>query len=172
MKYFIILLFIMFSACQDSTQVEASSDVSVRDQASSAVQSIANKQNKSSLKFYVFTNNFYNAKGMERPYIRLTSVAGESYIVPPLEYDTVETKYALIDGFKVKSGCIKVPERAFPLKVYICDSVSCTQSRYLADVVMPGHYGIVGVGGLFTPQVHPVSPCSDELVQYIKKDIE
>lgn len=172
MKYFIIFLFVMLSACQDGTRVEASSEASVRDQASNAVQAATNKQGKSGLKFYVFTNNFYNAKGMERPYVRLISVTGESYIVPPLEYDAVETKYAVIDGFKVKNGCIKVPERAFPLKVNICDSISCAKSQYLADVVMPNHYGIAGVGGLFIPQVYPVSPCSDEFVQYIKRDME
>ena len=175
MKYFIILLFIMFSACQDTTQsanssfTSASTDTSARDQASDAVQASTEKRETSGLKFYVFTNDFYNARGMERPYVRLISMSGESYIVPPVEYDEVKTEYAVINSFKVKSGCIKVPERSFPLKIHICDSVSCAQSRYLADIMVPNHYGIAGIGNLLIPQIYPVSPCSEEFVKLLKK---
>lgn len=128
------------------------------------------KLDKTRQKFYVFTNDFHSGLDVSRPYIRLVGATGEAYIIPPLEYEDVETEQAIISGFKVKNGCIKIPERGFPLKVNVCDTKVCTNSRYLADIVMPNNYGIAGVGGLLVPQVYPVSPCSEEFVHYIKNE--
>ena len=185
MRYLIILLLLINVACEQNTPgssfVAASTDGGTSTDVASA--SSHRKTRPSTFtpgkeeqegyeeQFYVFTNDFYNEKGTSRPYIRLTSKDGESYIIPPLEYADVETQYAVISGFKVKTGCVKVPGRAFPLKLYICDSVHCKNNYYLADIIMPNHYGIMGIGGLFAPQVYPASPCSEEFEQYIKRSL-
>lgn len=166
MRYLSALLIILLLSCQGNME---SMDSSVAFE-STDVNTMDTEQAQTRQKFYIFTNDFHSGLNIKRPYIRLVGATGESYVVPPLEYEDVETDQAIISGFKVKTGCIKIPGRSFPLKVNVCDTKVCKNSRYLADIMIPNHYGIAGVGGLLVPQVYPVSPCSEEFVQYIKNE--
>ncbi len=171
--YFCLVIFLC--SC-DSDNREFSSDAPSSDSKANSevvpsnnVQKKSNSQNKQS-RFFVFTNDFHSSRGLDRPYIRLVGNGNKSYILPPVEYEELTLKYIMIKGFKVKSGCVKVPEHAFPLSVNVCSTPKCDESRFLANFIVPNHYGISGVGDLLIPQIHPVSPCSEEFVNLMSKD--
>jgi len=119
--------------------------------------------------FYTITNDFQDYKGLGEPqYILLSSTkTGQRYIIPPTKYSSVELEYIIID-IKVEEDCVKIPAAAFPVSVGVCKSSDCSSFRSL-DVLLknPAHYSIHGIGGLLTPQIYPVSPCSTDFVKLI-----
>ncbi len=138
------------------------------------------QKNKSSYtKVFTILNNFHPGFNGEPIYIRLVSNKKDmgSYIIPPARYGDLILDDMVMRDYKVVSGCIDVPEKAFPVSVYIClpDGTSnsaqkCdTMSREpLAEIVLPQHYGLAGIGGLMTVEINPVSPCSQEYEDIIR----
>ena len=118
--------------------------------------------------FYTITNDFHDYKGLEPQYILLSSTkTGQNYIIPPTQYSSVELKYIRID-IKVEGDCVKIPVEAFPVSVSVCKSGDCSSVRPLNVLLKnPAHYSIHGIGGLLTPQIYPVSPCSADFVKLI-----
>ena len=63
---------------------------------------------------------------------------------------------------------MEIPATAFPISVSVCKSSDCKSVRSLNVVLQkPAHYNISGVGGLLSPQIYPVSPCSEQIVDVI-----
>jgi len=118
--------------------------------------------------FYAFTNNFQDHQGLGSVSMVLTSVnTGETYIVPPTDYSSIELEYVSID-MKVKGECVTIPAKAFPVLVNVCESHQCNSIRSLYVVLNnPAHYSLNGIGGFLIPQVYPVSPCSKEVIPLI-----
>lgn len=119
-------------------------------------------------KMYTITNDFQDHKSVDPVYVLLKSTkTGEKYIIPPSEYGPLQLQYAVID-LRVMGQCVEIPATAFPVAVSICQSSECKSARSLNVVLQkPAHYNINGVGGLLTPQIYPVSPCSERMVDII-----
>ena len=117
---------------------------------------------------YTITNDFQDHKGVEPLYVLLTNTkTGEKYVVPPTEYGSLQLQYAVID-LRVIGRCVEIPATAFPISVSVCKSSDCKSVRSLNVVLQkPAHYNISGVGGLLSPQIYPVSPCSEQIVDVI-----
>ena len=118
--------------------------------------------------FYTITNDFQDHHNAAPVYLYLSSVnTGKAYVVPPTKYNSVELEFVIID-MKVEEECIKIPKEAFPISVGVCQSSECTSVRPLNVILKnPAHYNIGGIGGLLTPQILPVSPCSKEYIDLV-----
>ena len=158
MKFYLSILSILFLAvsCGEEGNV-ASLD------ATDATPPPAHQDQK-----YTITNDFQDHKSVNPVYVLLTSTqTGEKYIVPPTKYGSLQLQYAVID-LKVLGQCTEVPATAFPVSVSVCQSSECNSVRSLNVVLQkPAHYNINGVGGLLTPQIYPISPCSGQIVDAI-----
>ena len=121
--------------------------------------------------FYSITNDFLDHRGLGTPiYIHLSSVnTKQNYIVPPTQYTALKLTDAVLQEFKVEGECVQLPAEAFPVKVSVCNSRECTAIRSL-DVILktPAHYNLSGVGGLLSPHIYPVSPCSEDFAKLIE----
>ena len=166
--YFLYFVFILsFTVSCGSGIGELHSKSPPEDQPNTALSS---PDSLSPGKVYAITNDFRDQRG-NAVYIHLSSVnTKEIYIIPPTQYSEVELDYIKID-MKVEGECVEVPDTAFPVLVSVCkssESSNCPLTRSL-DVLLknPAHYNINGIGGLLTPQVYPVSPCSGDLVKLI-----
>ena len=171
MKYFLVLSAFLLCACESGVEPETEITSASVEEPSSEAPEPEQKKSSSKAAFFTFTNDFTSLSG-ERPPIRLVQKGRrkKSFIVPAVQYADVEVGDVLIGGFKVKAGCVEVPEQAFPLLVYICETAKCLKmsERPLGEIIVPSHYNLLGVGGLLAPQINPVSPCSEEFVSYIK----
>ncbi|MDE0118572.1 MAG: hypothetical protein OXM55_01005 [Bdellovibrionales bacterium] len=119
--------------------------------------------------FFAITNEFQDHRGSGPLYILLKSVdTNDTYIIPPTKYVSTELDYVIVD-MKVEGECVRIPAKAFPVAVHVCESPECTKVRSL-DVLIknPAHYNLNGLGGLLTPQINPVSPCSPEFIQLVE----
>lgn len=119
-------------------------------------------------KMYTITNDFQDHTSVDPAHILLKSRrSAEKYVIPPTKYGPLQLQYAVID-LKVMGECIEIPAGAFPVSVSVCQSSECNSVRSLNVVLQkPAHYNIGGVGGLLTPQIYPVSPCSEQIVDTI-----
>ena len=160
---FLSFVFFLLNSCGGMTEELSSTDTSEEEQASVSSDPSVNEE-----RFYTITNDFQNHKNANPVYIQLSSInTGESYVIPPTKYKPVELKYVIID-IKVEGECVKIPEKAFPVSVGVCESSGCTSVRSLSVILKnPAHYNISGIGGLLTPQINPVSPCSKEYIDLI-----
>ncbi len=50
----------------------------------------------------------------------------------------------------------------------LCSRVRDIAPNRIAQIFVPGHYGLSGVGGLLVLEVYPVSPCSPSFEEYIQ----
>ena len=161
-KYTIIpinLFFIVFllTACEVETLVETQDSLNPNENPS-----------KNTELFFSITNEFQDHKGSGPLYLLLKSVdTDNTYIIPPTKYISTELEYVIVD-MEVEGECVRIPSTAFPLAVHVCESSKCTKVRSL-DVLIknPAHYNLNGLGGLLTPQINPVSPCSPEFIQLV-----
>ena len=161
---YLFSIFILLNACGGFTEL-SSKNLSGNTGTDEATPSVPDTQ-----KFYTITNDFQNYQGVGPAYIYLQSTkSGKSYIVPPTKYSSRELKYAVVEDIKVEGECLKVPEEDFPLSVGVCQSNECSSVRPLDAILKnPAHYNISGIGGLLTPQIYPVSPCSKDYVELIE----
>ena len=175
-NYFLILLLAFaLTACGGNSTQSASTDK----MATSAEQASVNKATEnpasatpSAGQFYSITNDFLDHRGLGTPiYIHLSSVntPQQNYIIPPTQYTALKLTEAVLQEFKVEGECVKIPAEAFPVAVGVCNSGECTAIRSL-DVILktPAHYNLSGVGGLLSPHIYPVSPCSEDFAILIE----
>ena len=156
--YLVFILFLMGS-CENSVQ-----DMALKSPGANTKDDPQNTE-----QFFTITNEFQDHRGSGPLYIHLQSVdTGQTYVVPPTKYVSQELEYVIMD-IKVEGECIKIPAGAFPVAVGVCESSECTKVRSL-DVLLknPAHYNINGIGGLLTPQINPVSPCSPEFTKLVE----
>ena len=117
---------------------------------------------------FYFSNNFRNLNG-QAVYLHIINSFGQSVVLPPAQAGALQIANTVVEGFRMNSGCVKVLEGDFPITVSLCDSIECKAVRNIVDLHTPGHYNMSGVGGLVIPEVYPVSPCSEDLIQYINQ---
>ena len=144
--YLVFILFLMGS-CENSVQ-----EMNLEVPGAGASDGTQNTE-----QFFTITNEFQDHRGSGPLYVHLQSVdTGQTYIVPPTKYVSQELAYVIMD-IKVEGECIKIPAKAFPVAVSVCESSKCTKVRSL-DVLLknPAHYNLNGIGGLLTPQINPV----------------
>ena len=171
---FIFLLALAFTltSCGSNSTQSASTDKATTsaEQVSQAPAEGASVNNKAG-QFYSITNDFLDHRGLGTPiYIHLSSVnTQQNYIVPPTQYTALKLTDAVLQEFKVEGECVQIPAEAFPVAVSVCNSRECTAIRSL-DIILktPAHYNISGVGGLLSPNIYPVSPCSEDFAKLIE----
>ena len=158
---YLVFIFFLLNSCGSSEELSSTN-------APEETGSSFEENTRSEKLFYTITNDFQDHHGAAPVYVYLNSIStGESYIVPPTKYSPVELEYVIMD-IKVEGECIKIPEEAFPVSVGVCESNECASVRSLSVVLKnPAHYNISGIGGLLTPQIYPVSPCSKDFVELI-----
>ena len=118
---------------------------------------------------FAITNDFNSHTAKDGVFIYLVGNNGQNYTLPPTQYSPLELEYVIVSSLKVEGECVKVPKEAFPLSVYVCETSKCQKVRPLdLRLVNPAHYNINGVGGLITPRISPVSPCSEDFLKRIK----
>ena len=121
--------------------------------------------------FYTVTNDFqeYDNQQMKKAILYLKSLnTGDTYVIPPTEYESLTLTNFIIENIKVKGECIEVPAHAFPVMVGVCQSEQCDYVRPLNMVLSrPAHYNLSGIGGWLTPAMSPISPCADQLSELV-----
>ncbi len=159
---FLSFVFFLLNSCG------VSEELSSTDAPAEESDGLARELSGNEGQFYTVTNDFQNHQNANPVYIQLSSInTGENYIIPPTKYSSVELQYVIMD-VKVEGECVKIPKEAFPVSVGVCESSGCTSVRPLSVVLKnPAHYNISGIGGLLTPQINPVSPCSKEYIDLI-----
>ena len=166
-KYLIFLLAFVVLACEEPNSSTQDSTVD------NPAGAIANEAQAPKVpdSVYTVTNDFqeYNGQEMTTAVLYLRSLnTGESYIIPPTEYEPVALTNFIID-IKVSGDCVEVPAHAFPVMVGVCQSEQCDSVRPLNMVLsQPAHYNLSGIGGLLTPAMSPYSPCSKEYFEQVE----
>ena len=162
---FVLLFLGLMVACEDNT----SQQHSLQDTATGESTQVDAPALPDSV--YTVTNDFreYNGQEMAPAVLYLKSLNTEEvYIIPSTEYESVALTSFIID-MQVKGECAKVPARAFPVMVGVCQSEQCDYVRPLNMVLkQPAHYNLSGIGGLLTPAVSPVSPCSPKTFELVE----
>ena len=156
-KMFFLFMLFFICACGDNTgQLDSKVEFAQVSQAAQEEGQV----------FYL-SNNAKNLAG-QSVYLHVINNFGQSFHLPPAQYGSVQVANAIIAGFRMDSGCVKVLEADFPLTISVCNSAECSAIKNVVDLHTPGHYNISGVGGLFIPEVYPESPCSENLIQHIE----
>ena len=171
-QYLIFLLaFLLVIACEDSNTSQQ--DSLADSEKTEGEQGSLTTENGPAVppNLYTITNDFqeYRDQQMTSATLYLKSLnTEETYIIPPTQYEPVALASFIID-IQVKGACSEVPARAFPVMVGVCQSEQCDFVRPLNMVLkQPAHYNLSGIGGLLTPAVSPVSPCSSEAFDLIE----
>lgn len=122
---------------------------------------------------YAFTNTFQDLQennfGPVHIYLRSINNPEQTFIVPPTKYQNIDLTYIEVSNVKVDGECVQIPESAFPVEIFACQSKSCTLVRPLGvHINFPGHYGLDGLRGLVEIVLFPFSPCSEEFLSNIE----
>ena len=167
---FFVFVFLLSVSCEEgeTTLPSSAPEGESATEEEGAMQNASVAVNPSAERFFTVTNDFLNYTGTSGEYLRLKSVGtGQVYIVPPTQYSALELEYVIMEA-KVEGECVKVPASAFPVEVGVCQSSKCSAVRSLSVILNnPAHYNLNGIGGLLTPQIYPVSPCSEDFVKVI-----
>ena len=122
---------------------------------------------------YSFTNTFQDLQGsnvgLVHVYLRSVNNPEQTFIVPPTKYQNTDLTYIEVSNVKVDGECVQVPESAFPVEIFACQTKSCAYVRPLGvHINWPGHYGLDGLRGFVEISLYPFSPCSEEFLRNIE----